>query len=72
MENLRGNIVKWHLFYSNENFIDVNSNSVSKLTLKSSEIENQNLGNNLHEYKFPFSPSTKEDTFVRISYELEL
>ena len=71
MENLRGNIVKWHLFYSNENFIDVNSNSVSKLTLKSSEIENQNLGNNLHEYKFPFSPSTKEDTFVRISYELD-
>ena len=71
MENLRGNIVKWHLFYSNENFIDVNSNSVSKLTLKSSEIENQNLGKNLHEYKFPFSPSTKEDTFVRISYELD-
>ena len=42
MDNLRGNIIKWHVYYSSKNFADVKDSSVSKLTLDASEIENQN------------------------------
>ena len=71
MDNLRGNIIKWHVYYSSKNFADVKDSSVSKLTLDASEIENQNLGNNLHVYKFPFTPNLNDQTYVRVSYELD-
>lgn len=71
MDNLRGNIIEWHIYTSNNNFIGTDSPNVQKTTILNSEIEKVELENNEFIFSVPFSPSIEGDTYVRVSYKLD-
>ena len=71
LDNLRGNIIEWHIYTSNNNFIDTDSANVQKTTILDSEIEKVQLENNEFVFSAPYSPNTGGDTYVRVSYKLD-
>ena len=71
LDNLRGNIIEWHIYTSNNNFIETDSANIQKITILDSEIEKIQLENNEFIFYVPFSPDTEGDTYVRVSYKLD-
>ena len=67
--NLRGSIMQWYIYYSDEPFSFANENNVNKLTINNSDIEYSQDANNMTTYTHDISSILNNKIYIRIGYK---
>ncbi|MDP3312314.1 thrombospondin type 3 repeat-containing protein [Lutibacter sp.] len=70
LENLRGEITEWVVYYNQTPWGDKNIDGLKRVTYSNDEITKEFLGNNTYTYKVKFIPEFEgsNDVFFRITY----